>query len=926
MHYARLKMIRSNASILASRRTNPGKTWVACLLHFAVLMTCLPLAAQDAAPPRPEKEKTAPAESPEAPPRRIEEASPSIYYLKDKQGNLQPVPNFSLEEFEDLYKLKHQLVQGDQRPRHSLQQVLATGSVNQAGQAELSVQFRILVREDQWTRVPLRLDQAVLREPVQHQGGGEHFLSFERDGDGYVAWIRGGAGGPQQLTLKVLVPLAAVGQETRLRLVLPRATASELKFKVPYAKATARVSEGATLQTLVGGGKETELNVVGPNGEFELTWRPPDAAPGKAAALEVYGTIAAQLDGRGVETEAVFSVRSYNEAFDRFRIRLPPDAEFIPGNPSGYTVTAVDAAGASATTRQQVVQVQLAKRTVGPVEVRISTKRAADRPGAAGPRSDAGLELAGFEIPEAARHWGTIAVSVVGDWQVVWGTTRGLRQADQLPEAASRKDAVAGFEYFTQSASLVARLVPRKTRIGVEPEYIVLVERNQLRLDARLRYTVRGAKVCAVDVAMPDWQVDEVGPESVVAVDGVPAGASSPLLSLPLVSPTIGQFEVRLKAHRPLAPDAKSFSLVLPQPQASAPAAAVVAVLAADNVEIVPDNQATAGLLRQQAAVPLDLPVRQQEPLFYRSDAPKAVFAADLRRHRQKVTAGVASRAMLERAGGRVEQKFSYAIAYEPTDSLTLEVPRELGAQGRLLLSCDDQVLAPVAWNEETDDAAKPLRVRVTLPKARIGACELIARYAIPDSCAAADGSLRVPLVMPLDAEIAGNSVLVMPAAEQQVELVGGAWTVVEGGLNQPASLRTREFTANLPAPEILLRVRGEQSGDAAVVVDRAWIQSWLTKSPVAERQDRAVFRLTTQRHELAITLPEGAVHDQDSVYLNGKHLAPFAGGAGPDHSPLAEQRSAALRRVSAISFSPLAGGTAACWPRSDEIRVPQPG
>ena len=79
-------------------------------------------------------------------PRRVEEIQPSIYYLKDKQGNLQAVPNFTLEDFEDLYKLKHQLGQGDPRPRYVLQQMLATGNVNAAGQAELTIQFRILVR------------------------------------------------------------------------------------------------------------------------------------------------------------------------------------------------------------------------------------------------------------------------------------------------------------------------------------------------------------------------------------------------------------------------------------------------------------------------------------------------------------------------------------------------------------------------------------------------------------------------------------------------------------------------------------------------------------------------------------------------------------------------------------------------------------
>src|SRR5208337_316191 len=144
---------------------HPVKSWVAGVLCCLMAAWCMPLVAQDASPPRStEKEPHTPSQTQETPPRRVEESQPSLYYLKDKQGNLQAVPNFTLDEFEDLYKLKHQLVQGDQRPRYSLQQMLAKGSVNGAGQAELSIQFRILVRESQWTRIPLRLDQAVLLE------------------------------------------------------------------------------------------------------------------------------------------------------------------------------------------------------------------------------------------------------------------------------------------------------------------------------------------------------------------------------------------------------------------------------------------------------------------------------------------------------------------------------------------------------------------------------------------------------------------------------------------------------------------------------------------------------------------------------------------------------------------------------------------
>jgi hypothetical protein len=841
-------------------------------LLFAILCApvCAPLAAQEVTPPRaPEKDKA--AEAAEVSPRRVEEVEPSLYYLKDKQGNLQPVPNFTYEDFVELYKVKHQLVQGDQRPRYSLQQMVATGAVNEAGQAELTIQFRVLVREDQWTRIPLRLDQAVLRETAQYQGTGEHFLDFEGDGNGYVAWIRGAAGQQHQLTLKMLVPLTVTGQETRLRLLMPRVPASELKLTLPYAKAVAQVSEGATLQTPSGGNKETELTVDGLNGDFELSWRPPDVSPGKAAALEAIGNIAAHLDARGVETEANLTVRSFGEAFNHFQIRLPPDAALVPANPSGYTLKEVDAGPApSGSGRQHVVEVQLAKRTVGPVEIHVATKHAIDHPGSAATRSDHWLELAGFEVPEAARQWGTIAVSVAGDWQVLWGTSRGVRQIDQLPEVLHRKEFAAGFEYFAQPSSLMVRLVPRKTRIGVEPEYLVFVDSDQIRLEARLRYMVRGAKVTAVDIVMPDWLIDEVGPDNVVAVDGVPTGVSGQLVSLPLATPTIGQFEVHLKAHRPLAPAAKSLSLVLPQPQASAPAAAVVAILPADNIELLPDSQAITGLLRQQVAVPLELPVRQQEPLFYRSDAPKAVFAAELRRHQQRITAAVTSHVILETSGGRIEQKLAYAIAYEPADFVLLEVPRELSATGRFVLTCEEQVLTPLPLSEKIEDGVKPVRMRVALPKAYKGPCVVTARYSLLPS-AAENGAVRVPLIMPLDAELTSNVVTLTPAAEQQVEVVPGVWSTVEGSLIASAAPRSQELAAAQRTAEILLKVRAESGGDAAVVVDRAWIQTYVTRKPVAARQDEMVLQFTTRRHELQIRLPEGAIRDQATVQLNGQ-------------------------------------------------------
>ncbi len=609
---------------------------------------------------------------------------------------------------------------------------------------------------------------------------------------------------------------------------------------------------------------------VGLNGDFELSWHPPGYSPGKPATLEAFGNILSRLDGRGVETDATFSVRSYGEAFDHFHIHLPPDSELVPGNGGGYTLTLIDgatpaggAAGAAAMGRPRTVDVQLARRTAGPVEIHFSTKRVVDPT-----RGERWLELAGFEIPEAARQSGTIAVSVAGDWQVLWGASRGVRQIDP-PESMRQKDVVAAYDYFALPSSLMARLATRRTRINVEPDYTIYVDSDQIRLDATLRYSVRGAKVAAVSLAMPDWQLDDVGPDNVVAVDGVPADAAGSTLTLPLVSPSVGQFDIHLKAHRPLPPDAKSFSFVLPQIQASAPAAAVVKVLPADNVEIAPIAAATTGLMRQQSAVSPELEARQQEPLFFRTDAPRAVFSAELHRHRQWITVSVNSQVTLEPAGSRLEQKFSYSVAYEPTDFFLLEVPRELAGKGRLELSCDDQILAPVALGDEGDDGTKPLRMRVPLPKPCIGHCEIAARFSLPSAGTTAE--LHVPLIMPLDAELAGNNLSVVSAAEQQVDAGGGDWTVIDSGVAEVTSPRTRGFSAVRPTNEVVLNLHGE-SGDAPVIVERAWLQTCLPSDPragtPAARQDTFAFQFATRLRQLEISLPSGAAGEQASIKL----------------------------------------------------------
>ena len=418
-------------------------------------------------------------------------------------------------------------------------------------------------------------------------------------------------------------------------------------------------------------------------------------------------------------------------------------------------------------------------------------------------------------------------------------------------------------------------------------------------MEGKLAYTIRGAKTAALEVAMPDWELDSIGPDNLVAGEGVSQNGGA--IAISLAQPTSGTVELQLRAHRALKAGANSFRVRLPQPLEGSSGPASLAVLAADNMELTPNDKAIEGLTRQRFAPPMKLPQRQQDPLYYRGAEGAAVFAADFRLHPQRITVDVATRATLGQHTATVEQRQSYSIAYEPADRLTIAVPRQLATAQRLRVLCDGKPLTTVAVSDELSggDAAAPVAMQVALPSPRLGNCELVLQYsaAVVEPVPDRPSSLSLPLPMPQDGQLLKNTfTIATPRATLALPRKGGVWMVIPPQTGASGSQGVLRLSAEKPEHRVDLNLRWQADNSAGVItIDRAWLQSWLTSSA---RQDRAAYQLTTNRKELEVTLPADAAADEAVVLVDGKRVEAPAAANGRLLIPLpgpSKQRRVAI-------------------------------
>ena len=845
-----------------------------CRLAALLLVGLLPagrLAAQ--APPPAAADSPKPVAGP-----AVEASSLDTLFLRDSKGNLVPVLGMSFEEFEQLWRMKRGLG-GPAAPAYTLDALTLVGSADD-GLANFQLTATIHVRQEGWVRVPLLLPTAIIRGESRHEGPGEHYLASDPAG-GFICWLKGASGEPHVVTIPLTAGLSTVGEDTRLSLTLPRATESSLRLTLPLSSAEATLTGEGLVSTKSAAGNKTEIAVLGPAGDLQLSWRKGRVAVSKAAAqFDASGEIQVRVESQqSITSTARLRVRSYSGALDVFQVRLPPGMELDiapAGLTAGYSVTPLAESGPRRPAVGQLVEVRLDKPASGSVEVQIA---AAHQP-EAGPAAK--LVPARFEVVGAVRQRGTIEFSVGGQWQLEWTEDATVRRLDLAADSALGGQ-VARFEYFKQPCGLQLRVASRPSRVSVEPTHVISVDPQLVRIKSTFKYRFRGARAAGLAFDLGQWKLDSLTPgdlletpQPITDADAQPGQVRIPFRA----DAAPAELELTLEAHQPLAVGGTSLQFALPRPLTDVVAPATVVIAPADNIELTPQSLQLVGLTPDPSGV--RIPGRQQPPLVYRDlgGGEPATFAAELQVRKRSVIVSGRATARLERQQLQIEQRLEYRIAHEPQREFVLVAPRELTIVNLQVWLGDTLLgvtLLPEPPTPPTPGGPATQRLQVSTAAEQLGPCQLSVRYV--QRLPAWDGDkqrrLSVPLVVPADEDgqqFAGQQLDFQAAEGWQIEpdLTG----VDE--FSRPAALPAAggpSFTWTTATPLSRWVVSGAANQQGSSSIAKAWIQTWL--APRA-RHERVAFRLTTNQDALRIQLPRGEFIGGVQAALNGQETPPL--------------------------------------------------
>ena len=346
--------------------------------------------------------------------------------------------------------------------------------------AEITFTFIAQSKTDKEAHIPLRLDECII---LDRKFSGDAQQSLSDQGVGGYHWSLLGKSKECKLVLTVLAPLKYVAGETQLQFTAPQAqqALSKLELLVPGDMATGQVLGAEQPREPVKKGNGTLFTFHRLSGQFTFSWHPRGRLMRKAKKLRASVLINSSYDSEIGQffSSARIRVWSFGGKFSKFQVRLPPGAVLAEdGTDSKYEFDE----------KSNVVTFRDDPATERKVFLTVRSQYELG--------SKVAVQLAGFQVIEAIRWHGYLSLDVEDNLKALWSfPSQHVKQIDKSDWSVHTKEIVSSdtravFKLLSSAASLTASCSPAKPRVRVESEYVVIVEKDQLRLEAAFKYAV----------------------------------------------------------------------------------------------------------------------------------------------------------------------------------------------------------------------------------------------------------------------------------------------------------------------------------------------------------------------------------------------------------------------------------------------------
>ena len=682
------------------------------------------------------------------------------------------------------------------------------------------------------------------------------------------------------VTLRLAFPVAQPSvSEFQFKAEFPAALSSQVQLVVPQPHAVVMQTKGGSLLQTLPSDEQTTLFVFqGTQSDFEVQWYEKQNVPvPQRAVLQVEdGRVIANVSPTGVMFDATIPVKSSGGTFDSFSLRLPRGAVYRPiqsGETTEYQVEVMNPGRAGqddpSSPVSQVLLFRLSQPTEGPVLVRFHAETSLSQ------SLDGLFEVGGFEVIGAEKQFGRLSVIVPPETHLRrQNESRSIRPSIDTAMIET-EGIVTEFEYYEQPCSLLVQAVPQATRVNLEPEYQIEIQRNRAVLKAKLSYTILGS--CnQLSVNMNGWRLTSLEPGYLIHVDEQPLLENGSVI-ITLREPVGKNVELIMRAERDFDSDEGFVHFPFPVPEADFIQPAFVAVIPADHIELSDDESRPIVGMSQKSlrSTPLqmELPASQQGALVYQMDHPaRAEFCAKLRLHQKKMTVTSHTELTLQ-SGDPVIQTLDFTVEYERVSLLTLAVPSELDDQEdlRVLFESRELKLFDVIESDMTNPEERlsstdsVVLKQLRLPDAFIGSFQLTLEFKLNHQIRndldkeqrPKTFPVRIPIVLPRDGQLIQETVRVQYPHGLQInhseEATG--WKKKEfSGVSVPSSQFESFYQTDQAMPFLLLGAAFQNTDTpGATTIEKSWVRSWLQDFG---RIDYACYQVSTNASHLTVKLP----------------------------------------------------------------------